>query len=194
MGWKVHNTNTHCPGFTLIFRSTELGGVWLLELERRTDLRGHFARTFCTEEFAAYGLASTFVQCNLSFNEHRGTLRGMHWQAQPYSEGKLVRCTRGAVFDVVVDLREDSPTLHQWMGAELTAENGRALYIPPNFAHGFQTLSDNSEVFYQMTETYHGELARGARWDDPAFGISWPLSGPLLSERDLTHPLIATAA
>jgi dTDP-4-dehydrorhamnose 3,5-epimerase len=172
----------------VIFSPTALDGVWQIDLERRTDPRGYFARSFCADEFAAHGLPTGFVQCNVSFNVRRGTLRGMHWQAAPHPEGKLVRCTRGAIFDVVVDLRRDSATLHRWIGCELTAENGRALYIPPGFAHGFQTLADDSEVFYQMTEAYHGDLSRGARWDDPAFGIVWPLPDPILSERDLMHP------
>jgi len=175
----------------VIFTPTALDGVWQIDLELRADPRGHFARSFCAAEFAAHGLPRGFVQCNLSFNMHRGTLRGLHWQAEPHPEGKLVRCTSGAIFDVAVDLRPGSPTRHRWVGTELTARNGRALFIPGGFAHGFQTLADASEVFYQMTEAYHGDLARGARWDDPAFGIAWPLPDPILSERDLTHPLIA---
>jgi dTDP-4-dehydrorhamnose 3,5-epimerase len=172
----------------VIFTPTALEGVWQIDLERRTDPRGHFARSFCAEEFAAHGLPPGFVQCNVSFNTRRGTLRGLHWQAEPHPEGKLVRCARGAIFDVAVDLRPGSPTLHRWVGAELTARNGRALFIPPGFAHGFQTLADDSEVFYQMTEAYHGALSRGARWNDPAFAIAWPLPDPILSERDLIHP------
>jgi len=172
----------------MIFTPTALDGVWQIDLERHTDPRGHFARSFCAEEFAAHRLPSSFVQCSVSFNARRGTLRGLHWQAEPHPEAKLVRCTSGAIFDVAVDLRPDSPTLHRWVGIELTARNGRALYIPPGFAHGFQCLTDDSEVFYQMTEAYHGDLGRGARWDDPAFGIVWPLPDPILSERDLVHP------
>jgi dTDP-4-dehydrorhamnose 3,5-epimerase len=171
----------------MIFTPTALDGVWQIDLERHADPRGHLARSFCVDEFAAHGLPAAFVQCNVSYNAHRGTLRGLHWQADPYPEGKLVRCTRGAIFDVAVDLRPGSPTLHRWVATELTAENSRSLYIPPGFAHGFQTLTDATDVFYQMTEAYHPDLARGARWDDPAFAINWPLADPLLSERDLTH-------
>lgn len=174
----------------MIFTPTALDGVWLLDQERRADPRGHFARTFCAEEFAAHGLPGAFVQCNLSYNERRGTLRGMHWQADPFPEGKLVRCTRGAIFDVAVDLRDGSPTRHRSIGFELSAEDGRSLYIPAGFAHGFQTLTDGAEVFYQMSETYRGDLARGARWNDPAFGIAWPLPNPILSERDAAYPLL----
>ena len=172
----------------MIFTPAALAGVWLVDLEPRRDPRGHFARSFCAEEFATHGLPRDFVQCNVSCNTRRGTLRGLHWQGEPHGEGKLVRCTRGAIFDVAVDLRPASPTRHRWLGVELTAMNGRALYIPAGFAHGFQTLADDSEVFYQMTEAYHGDLVRGARWDDPAFGIVWPLPAPILSERDQAHP------
>jgi dTDP-4-dehydrorhamnose 3,5-epimerase len=172
----------------MIFTPTALDGIWQIDLERRTDPRGHFARTFCAEEFAAHRLPASFVQCNLSFNTRRGTLRGLHWQREPHPDGKLVRCTSGAIFDVAVDLRPGSPTLHRWVGSELTAQNGRTLYIPAGCAHGFQTLADDSEVFYQMTEAYHGELSRGARWDDPAFGITWPLPPEAMSDRDTTWP------
>ena len=191
MGRPVRRTHPDDPHPALIFTPTTLTGLWLIDLERRPDPRGYFARSFCTKEFADHGIVAPFVQCNLSYNTNRGTLRGMHWQAEPYPEGKLVRCTRGAIFDVAVDIRDDSPTRHQWVGVELSAENGRALYIPGGFAHGFQTLSDDTEVFYQMTESYHGDLARGARWDDPAFGIDWPVASPILSDRDLCHPLVA---
>ncbi len=176
----------------MIFTPLALDGVWQIDLERRTDARGHFARSFCAEEFAAHGLSPGFVQCNVSFNTHRGILRGMHWQAEPYPDGKLVRCTSGAIFEVAVDLRPGSPTLHRWVAAELTAKNGRALYIPAGFAHGFQTLTDDTEVFYQMTEAYYGELSRGARWNDPTFGIVWPLPPAALSERDQAWPDVVT--
>jgi dTDP-4-dehydrorhamnose 3,5-epimerase len=172
----------------MIFTPATLDDVWQIDLERRPDPRGYFARSFCAREFAAHGLPSAFVQCNVSFNTHRGTLRGMHWQAEPYPDGKLVRCTSGAIFDVAVDLRPGSPTLHRWVGVELTALNGRALYIPAGFAHGFQALADDTEVFYQMTEAYHGDLSRGARWNDPAFAIAWPLPPSAISERDQAWP------
>ncbi len=175
----------------MIFTPMALEGVWQIDLERRVDPRGYFARFYCADEFAAHGLPTRFVQCNASFNAQRGTLRGLHWQNEPYAEGKLVRCTRGAIFDVAVDLRKTSPTRYRWVGTELSEQNGRALYIPPGFAHGFQTLEDDSEVFYQMTEAYHADLARGVRWDDPMFGIAWPVAVPILSDRDLSLPLIS---
>ena len=171
----------------MIFAETELSGVWRIEPERRGDARGYLARTFCADEFAAHGLPVSYPQCNTTYNAQRGTLRGMHWQAEPRPEGKLVRCTRGAIFDVAVDLRPGSPTLRRWVGVTLSAENGTSLYIPPGYAHGYQTLTDDAEIFYQMTESYVPDLACGARWDDPAFAIVWPLPAPLLSERDCAH-------
>lgn len=158
----------------MIFTETKLHGAFIIEVERREDERGFFARTFCQEEFAAHGLRPRFVQCNISFNKKKGTLRGMHYQVAPYEEAKLVRCTMGAIYDVIIDLRPDSPTFKQWVAVELTADNHRMLYIPERVAHGFQTLEDDTEVFYQMCEFYHRECARGVRWDDPAFGIEWP--------------------
>lgn len=173
----------------MIFAESDLPGVWIIDPERRGDGRGYFARTYCSEEFARHGLPVGYPQCNTSFNERRGTLRGLHWQDEPSPEGKLVRCTQGAVFDVAVDLRPGSATRNRWVGRELSAANGRSLYIPPGFAHGFQTLTDGSEVFYQMTASYVPGLARGARWDDPAFAIAWPVAAPTLSERDQAHPM-----
>jgi len=172
----------------MIFTETKLQGLFMVDLERREDERGFFARTWCRNEFEAHGLETRLVQCNVSFNLRRGTLRGMHYQAPPCAEIKLARCTLGAIYDVAIDLRPDSPTFRQWAAVELTAENRRALYIPAGFAHGFQTLRDNSEVFYQMSEFYHAAYARGVRWNDLAFGISWPLPDPLLSERDHAYP------
>ena len=171
------------------FSPTKLSGVWLVDLERREDERGFFARSWCQAEFERHGLNPRLVQCNVSFNRKRGTLRGMHYQVAPHAEAKLVRCTRGAIFDVAVDLRPESPTYRHWVGVELTAENGRALYIAEGFAHGFQTLADDSEVFYQMSEFFHPECARGLRWNDPAFGISWPSPNPIISDRDQNLPL-----
>jgi dTDP-4-dehydrorhamnose 3,5-epimerase len=191
MGRPIRGADPDRPDRLVIFTPTELNGVWLLDQERRADSRGYFARSFCSGEFAAHGLPTSFVQCNISYNMQRGTLRGMHWQADPYPEGKLVRCTRGAIFDVAVDLRNDSPTRHRWVGFELTVETGRSLYIPAGFGHGFQTLTDDAEVFYQMTENYQPGLARGARWDDQAFAIAWPLPDPILSDRDMSYPLLA---
>lgn len=172
----------------MIFGPTPLIGAVTVELERREDERGFFARSFCRREFEAQGFDPCVAQCNVSFNRRRGTLRGMHWQEAPHGESKLVRVTGGALWDVIVDLRPDSPTFRCWFGVELTAENRRALYIPPGFAHGFQTLANDVEVFYQMSTFYVPEAQRGVRWDDPAFGIEWPIRPPFLSERDATYP------
>jgi dTDP-4-dehydrorhamnose 3,5-epimerase len=170
------------------FTETALAGVVVVEIEPHADDRGHFARTFCREEFARAGLPVDFPQCNLSFNARRGTLRGMHWQADPHPEGKLVRCTRGAIRDVLVDIRPESPTFRRWVAVELTEDNATAVFVPPGYAHGFQTLVDRSEVLYHMTEVYHPGLARGARWNDPAFGIDWLIADPILSPRDAAYP------
>jgi dTDP-4-dehydrorhamnose 3,5-epimerase len=158
----------------MIVRATELAGVALVELQPLRDERGSFARTFDAELFAAHGLDAAVVQCNTSYNARAGTLRGLHYQAAPHEEGKLVRCIRGRVFDVVVDLRPDSPTHCRWLGVELDAGGTRTLFIPGGCAHGFQTLLDGSEVHYQMTRPYVPAAARGVRWDDPAFAIRWP--------------------
>jgi dTDP-4-dehydrorhamnose 3,5-epimerase len=166
----------------------DLPGVFIVEIERLEDPRGFFARSYCEQEFQAAGLDGRVAQCNVSYNEKRGTLRGMHWQADPHGEAKLVRCTAGGIYDVAVDLRRDSPTYLKWFGVELTAANHRALYIPAGFAHGFQALTDAAEVFYQMSVAYVPGAGRGARWDDPAFGIRWPLAEPILSERDAGYP------
>jgi dTDP-4-dehydrorhamnose 3,5-epimerase len=172
------------------FIQTPLAGVWVIEPERLSDERGWFARTFDVNEFRQHGLDPTVVQCNTSFNASAGTVRGMHYQAEPHGESKLVRCTRGAVFDVAVDLRPHSDTLCAWHGVELSAENGRALYMPAGLAHGFHTLVDESEVAYQMGHHYVPDAARGVRFDDPAFAIQWPRTDrPLIvSERDASFP------
>lgn len=170
------------------FVPTPLAGVYLIELEPLEDERGFFARSFCQNEFKAHGLDPVVAQCNVSFNRKRGTLRGLHYQAAPHAEAKVVRCTRGAIWDVIVDLREDSRTTRQWHAAELTAENRRAFYIPAGFAHGFQTLVDDTEVLYQMSEFYHPELARGVRWDDRTLAIRWPIKEAIISSRDRAFP------
>jgi dTDP-4-dehydrorhamnose 3,5-epimerase len=169
---------------------TPLAGAWVIELERIEDERGWFARTFDADELASHGIDPTVVQCNASFNLRRDTLRGMHYQAEPHGEPKLVRCVRGAVFDVAVDLRRDSPTCCRWHGVELSAENGRSFYIPSGMAHGFQTLVDDTEVLYQMGHRYVPDAARGVRFDDPAFGIRWPEpeGERVVSERDASYP------
>jgi dTDP-4-dehydrorhamnose 3,5-epimerase len=171
----------------MIFTETRLHGAFIIEPQPIEDARGFFARTFCVEEFSAHGLNAKLVQCNISFNKTRGTLRGMHYQAQPHSEVKLVRCTQGAIYDVIIDLRPESPTFKQWIGVELTAQNHRMLYVPEGFAHGFQTLEDNSEVFYQMSEFYHSDSARGVRWDDMQFNVAWPLAICIISDKDHSY-------
>ena len=172
----------------MIFRETEIPGVVVVELDETVDERGIFARSFCTREFAEHGIAMQIAQCNVSFNRKRGTLRGLHYQAEPKSESKLVRCTRGAIFDVAVDLRPESPTYCRWVGVELDAEARRGLYIPPGCAHGFQTLCDEAEIYYLMGAAHDPALARGVRWDDPAFGIAWPMQPTAMSERDAGFP------
>ena len=172
------------------FLPTPLAGACVIEPELLEDERGFFARSFCQNEFRAHGLNPVVAQCNVSFNRKRGTLRGLHYQAEPHADAKLVRCTRGAVWDVIVDVRKGSPTARKWHAVELTAENRRALYIPAGFAHGFQTLEDDTEILYQMSEFYHPDLARGLRWDDPKLGIGWPLPDPILSPRDRAYALL----
>ena len=171
------------------FQAFEPHGLWLVRPDRRLDERGAFARTFCKDEFAAHGLPTRFPQSNASTNTRRGTIRGLHWQDEPHPEGKLVRCVRGAVLDVAVDIRKDSSTRGRWASVELSAENGDALYIPPGFAHGFQALVDDTELLYMMTECYKDGLARGLRWNDPALAIPWPIADPLVSPRDSALPL-----
>jgi dTDP-4-dehydrorhamnose 3,5-epimerase len=175
----------------VIFRPTPLAGVFLVEIERREDERGFFARTFCREEFAAHGLEPAVAQCSVSFNRTAGTVRGMHYQAPPRREAKLVRCTRGAIFDAVVDLHPDSPTFGRPFTVELTADGHLALYVPPELAHGFQTLEDDTEVLYQMSEAYAPGFDRGFRWNDAAVGIAWPRPAAVISERDRALPLFA---
>lgn len=172
----------------MIFTETKLAGAFVIELERREDQRGFFARIFCQQEFEAHGLKTQVVQCNVSFNKRKGTLRGMHYQAAPFAEAKLVRCTSGSIYDVIIDLRLASATFKQYFAVELSAENGRMLYIPEDFAHGFQTLRDDTEVSYQMAQRYSAEHARGVRWNDPAFGIEWPEGERIIIERDQNYP------
>ena len=172
----------------MIFHETKLKDAIIVEPEKRKDERGFFARTFDEGEFEVHGLNPRVVQCNISFNKKNGTLRGMHYQVSPYAEAKLVRCTMGAMYDVIIDLRRDSPNFKQWLAVELTAENRKMIYVPEGLAHGFQTLMDDTEVCYQMSEFYHPESSRGVRWDDPAFGIEWPLAERILSMRDRRYP------
>jgi len=172
----------------MLFTETELKGVFILDLERREDERGFFARTWCTEELARHGLVNLLSQSSISYNRKKGTLRGMHYQAAPRAEEKVVSVVRGAIYDVVVDLRPASLTFRSWVSAELTSENGRMLYIPAGCAHGFQTLQDDAVVDYKISTPYAPGYARGVRWNDPAFKIRWPEGDRLLSERDATYP------
>jgi len=178
----------------VIISTTPLAGVAVIELERKEDDRGFFARTFDREQFAEAGLEPVVEQCNLSFNHRAGTLRGMHYQVTPATEAKLVRCTAGAVVDTIVDVRPDSPTYLQHFSIELTAENRRSLYVPPMFAHGYQTLVDGAEVSYQVSEAYTPGTERGLRHDDPALGLSWPLPVSTISEKDSSWPLMGAPA
>jgi dTDP-4-dehydrorhamnose 3,5-epimerase len=175
----------------VIFHETPLEGAYVIDLEKRGDERGFFARAFCAREFEEAGLCTKFVNTNVSRSATQGTLRGMHFQREPHAEVKLIRCTRGAIYDVIIDLRPDSPTKGQWIGEELTAENHRMLYVPEGFAHGFLTLTPDMEVTYQVSEFYAPEAEGGVRWDDPAFGIEWPGSVEVLSDKDGSWPLYA---
>lgn len=170
------------------FIETVLSGAYVIEPVLIADARGAFARTFCRDEFTAKGLNSDLIQCNISFNKVRGTLRGMHLQTEPHQEAKLVRCTQGGIYDVIIDLRRDSPTFTEWFAVELSAANRRMLYVPEGFAHGFLTLSDETEVLYQMSEFYHSECSTGVRWDDPAFSIEWLGTVNAISDRDQSFP------
>ncbi len=172
----------------MIFTACKLKDAYLIDLERKDDERGFFARAFCRNEFAAHGLATDFVQSNLSFNSQRGTLRGMHYQVRPNEETKLVRCVRGAIYDVVVDLRTASPSYRDWIGLQLDAENRRMLYVPAGFAHGYLTLTDNCEILYQVSAFYSPESERAVRWNDPAFNILWPMRPEVISSKDSSHP------
>jgi len=172
----------------MLFVETKLKGAFIIDPERLEDERGFFARSWCEQEFKSHGIEGRCVQCNISFNKKKGTLRGMHYQTAPYEEAKLVRCTKGAIHDLIVDIRPDSPTFKEYVGLQLTADNRRLLYAPGGFAHGFLTLEDDSEVFYQMSEFYSPDHLRGLRWDDPAFGIKWPSDVQVISDRDRCYP------
>lgn len=174
----------------MIFRETKLKGAYLIDIEPIKDKRGFFSRTFCQKELKKHGLNFNIVQSNLSHSKKRGTLRGMHYQKAPHEEEKLVSCIRGKIYDVIIDLRPNSPTYCQWLATELSAENFKMLYVSKGFAHGFQTLSDNTVVIYQMSEFYHPQSERGARWNDPLFGIKWPIKKIVISSKDKRHPLI----
>jgi len=168
----------------MIFTETELKGAFVIELEKFGDERGFFALSWSQDEFAKRGLESSMAECNVSFNRERGTLRGMHYQEDPYGQAKVVHCTMGAIYDVIIDLRSESLTFKKWFGVELNAENRLNLYVPKGFAHGFQTLEDNSEISYQMSSPYVPDSGRGVRWNDPAFGIEWPEKVRIMNARD----------
>lgn len=168
----------------MIFQETAFKGVFVIELEKIKDNRGFFARSWCKTEFMEHGLNPLIVQCSISYNEKRGTVRGMHYQASPYEETKIVSCISGTIYDVVIDLRRNSATYSQSLGVELSSDNFRMLYIPVGLAHGFQTLEDNTTVYYQMSEFYHPEWGRTVKWDDPAFKIIWPIKNPVISIKD----------
>ena len=170
------------------FVPTPLGGAYVIELEPSFDERGFFARSWSAEDFKERGLAARMAQCSISFNTRKGTLRGMHYQSEPHAEAKVVRCSAGAMYDVLVDLRRGSPTYCDWFGVELSADNRKLLYVPEGIGHGFQTLTDNTEIFYQISQDYRSDASRGVRWNDPAFAIDWPIANPILSERDRSFP------
>lgn len=172
----------------MIFHKTILPGVFIIEPEPIPDHRGFFARVFCREKFQQLGLSSDLDQCSVSFNKRQGTLRGMHYQMDPFGEVKIIRCTMGAIFDVILDLREDSPTFKQWIGIELSSKNRKMLYVPEGLAHGFQTLEDETEVFYQMKGAFVPSAARGVKWNDPSFSIAWPIPVEVISEKDMQYP------
>lgn len=178
----------------MIFQETILKGAFLIRQEKIKDERGFFARSFCRNEFKVHGLNPDIVQCSISFNKKEGTFRGMHFQAAPYQEEKFVSCVEGAVLDYIIDLRASSPTYGRWIVVELSAENGNIIYVPKSFAHGFLTLCDNTRLFYQMTEYYHPECARGFRWNDPAFNLKLPFPISILSEKDSSYPDFETHA
>jgi dTDP-4-dehydrorhamnose 3,5-epimerase len=174
----------------MIFTESPLPGAFLVEMEPLADERGFFARTYCADEFAAQGLGVDLHQCSVSFNARKGTLRGLHYQDAPHEEHKLVRCTAGAIFDVIVDIRPQSPSYRRWFGTDLTAQNRRSLFIPAGYAHGFLTLSDDAEVYYMISVPHAPEYSRGCRWNDPAFGIQWPMKPSVISSRDAAYPLL----
>lgn len=178
----------------MLFTPTQLKGAFIVDLEQRQDHRGFFARTFCAKEFSAHGLKPTVAQCNLSFNHKKGTLRGMHYQIAPATETKLIRCIQGAIYDVLIDMRPESPTYLSSIGVELTAENRRALYVPEMVAHGYQALTDGAEVIYEVGEFYMPGYERGLRYDDPAFKIEWPLPVSEISDKDAAWPLFESVS
>jgi dTDP-4-dehydrorhamnose 3,5-epimerase len=192
MGLPFRHPHTVCRGIDVKFIATPLSGAFLIDIEAIEDERGFFARSVCVDEFARHGLNARFVQQSVSFNKRTGTLRGMHYQAAPHEEEKLVRVTRGAIYDVIVDLRRNSPTMGRWFGVELSADNHRQLYIPQGFAHGFQTLCPDTEILYEMTAPFQPDASRGFRWDDRQVGITWPaFSDRTISSKDRSLPFFS---
>lgn len=176
----------------MIFKEVNVARAFVLEVEKVEDERGFFARSWCQKEFQLHSLVPHLVQANIAFNKQKGTLRGMHYQTPPYGESKVVRCTRGVIFDVVIDLRPESPTFKQWTGVELTADNHRMLYVPENCAHGYITLEDSTEVTYLVSQFYRPEVEQGVRYDDPAFGVTWPIDVRLISQKDRSWPYVSS--
>lgn len=193
MGWTICCTHTYSEGVGLKFQKTPLSGPLIVIPDRISDERGFFARSFCQAEFEEHSPSITWSQCNISFNSMCGTVRGLHYAVAPSHETKLVRCTSGAIFDVIVDIRNNSATYGSWFSVELNASNRHALFIPTGFAHGFQTLEDNTEVFYQMGDSFNPDTSRGIRFDDPAIGVKWPLPVTSISKKDLDSPLLKLA-
>lgn len=184
MGRKICYSHTRGENLLMLFTETKLKGSFVIELEKLEDERGFFARSWDKKEFEKKGLNPNLIQCSISFNSKKGILRGMHFQKEPFEEAKLVRCTKGKIFDVIVDLREDSTTKNKWFGIELSETNHKMVYVPEGFAHGFQTLEENSEVFYQMSQEFNEKSATGRRWDSKDFEITWPIIPPILSGKD----------
>lgn len=184
MGGPAGRANSRGQSNTMIFTPTRIKDAFVIDLERVEDERGFFARSWCASEFEQHGLDANLAQTSISFNKQKGTLRGMHYQVAPHEEAKLVRCTQGAAYDVIIDLRPESPSFKRWYSVELTADNGKSLYVPKGLAHGFQTLTDETTLFYQISTSYHPESARGLRFDDPAFGVEWPAIEPTISAKD----------
>ena len=188
MGREISYVDSRGECIFMIFNKTEFNGVFIIEIEKQIDERGFFARTWDKKKFEEYNLNSKLVQCNVSFNKKKGVLRGMHYQIAPYEEAKLIRCTKGKIFDVIIDLRPKSNTFRQWFGVEISDENYKMLYVPEGFAHGFQTLEDNTEIFYQMSEMYMPDYVRGIRYNDSIFDINWPITPAIISEKDRIYP------
>jgi dTDP-4-dehydrorhamnose 3,5-epimerase len=184
MGRKICCAHTRGENYLMLFTETKLKGSYIIEIEKIEDERGFFARSWDKKEFEIRELNPNLVQCDISFNSKKGILRGMHYQKEPFEEAKLVRCTKGRIFDVIVDLRKDSPSKNDWYGIELSQSNHKMIYVPKGFAHGFQTLEENSEVFYQMSQEYMEKHATGKKWNSKDFKISWPILPPILSKKD----------